>query len=177
MACSRMPKCTLRAPQPPAATSPPCLMATFVEVVRSADPATSSGRFAARTFSTLPDAARVAWASLCANSGRPSPQPPGRLPARRRSSSAASSGCALAVGSALPLPLGLEPGPPLPGAAPLRQRRLRHMKRLEAGPAQVLLGEPHLRLAERGAVGLRGVLLVRAAVGDVGAHDHERKST
>src|SRR5437762_3320072 len=81
MPCSRMPKCTLRAPQLPAATSPPFLNTTLVEAA----------------------------------------------------------------------------------------------ERLEAGPTQLLLGEPHLLFAERGAVGLWGVLLVGTAEGDVGAHDHERR--
>src|SRR2546422_2160895 len=40
--CSRTPKWILRAPQLPAATSPPFLKARFVEVARSADPPTSS---------------------------------------------------------------------------------------------------------------------------------------
>src|SRR6266436_8172629 len=61
--CSRTPKWTLRAPQFPADTSPPFLKTTFVELARSADPPTSSGSLGAMTFSTLPDAARVAWAS------------------------------------------------------------------------------------------------------------------
>src|SRR5207237_397375 len=78
MACSRTPKCTLRAPQLPAPTSPPFLTTTFVEPARSADPPISSGSFAARAFSNFPDAARVACASLGVNSVRPSSQPPGR---------------------------------------------------------------------------------------------------
>ena len=82
-------------------------------------------------------------------------------------------GVRLAVGVVLRLPLGFEPGPPLPRAAPLRQGRVGHVERFEARPAQMLLGEPHLRFAERGAVGLGGILLVRAAEGDVGADDHE----
>src|SRR3989475_5670489 len=61
--CSRTPKWILRAPQLPAATSPPFLKARFVEDARSADPPTSSGSLGARAFSTFPDAARVAWAS------------------------------------------------------------------------------------------------------------------
>src|SRR5438552_3222681 len=69
--CSRTPKWVLRAPQLPAATSPPFLKARFVEVARSADPPTSSGSLGARAFSTFPDAARVAWASVGANVGRP----------------------------------------------------------------------------------------------------------
>src|SRR6266480_2381688 len=158
MACSRMPKCTLRAPQPPAATSPPFLNTTLVEAARSADPPSSSGTFAARAFRTLPDAARVACASLGVNSGSPSSQPSGSRPA---------------VGVVLRLPLGFEAGPPLLRAAPLRQTCVRDVERLEAGPTQLLLGEPHLLFAERGAVGLWGVLLVGTAEGDVGAHDHE----
>src|SRR5438046_818143 len=63
MPCSRTPKWTLRAPQVPAATSPPFLKTTFVEFARSADPPMSSGSFGAMTFSTLPAATRVAWAS------------------------------------------------------------------------------------------------------------------
>src|SRR5438309_1120184 len=95
--CSRTPKWMLRAPQLPAATSPPCLKTTLVEVARSADPPTSSGSF---------------------------------------------------VGD---------------------------VKRLEAGPAEALLRELHLVLAERRAVGLGRVLLVRTAVRDVGAHDDQRR--
>src|SRR3989442_6336122 len=67
--CSRTPKWILRAPQLPAATSPPFLKARFVEVARSADPPTSSGSLGARAFSTFPDAARVAWASAAGAGG------------------------------------------------------------------------------------------------------------
>src|SRR5439155_1022196 len=82
--CSRTPKWILRAPQLPAATSPPFLKTTCVEPARSADPPTSSGSFGAMAFSTFPDAARVAWASAGggANVGRPSSQPSARRPAR-----------------------------------------------------------------------------------------------
>src|SRR2546425_10799153 len=83
--CSRTPKWILRAPQLPAATSPPFLKARFVEVARSADPPTSSGSLGARAFSTFPDAARVAWASAGGggNGGGP-PAPPAPPPAGRR---------------------------------------------------------------------------------------------
>src|SRR2546426_4723091 len=47
--------------------------------------------------------------------------------------------------------------------------------RLEAGPAEALLGELHLFLAEWGAVCLGRVLLVRTAVRDVRAHDDQRR--
>src|SRR2546422_10306681 len=42
-----------------------------------------------------------------------------------------------------------------------RERFVRHVERLEAGPAEALLGELHLFLAEWGAVCLGRVLLVR----------------
>src|SRR2546426_9658790 len=67
--CSRTPKWILRAPQLPAATSPPFLKARFVEVARSADPPTSSGSLGAMACSTFPDAARVAWASAGGGGG------------------------------------------------------------------------------------------------------------
>src|SRR2546425_9670934 len=85
--CSRTPKWILRAPQLPAATSPPFLKARFVEVARSADPPTSSGSLGARAFSTFPDAARVAWASAGGGGGgggggerRRTAAPPARHP-------------------------------------------------------------------------------------------------
>ena len=72
-------------------------------------------------------------------------------------------------------PLGFEAGAALPGEPPVRERFVRHVERLEAGPAEALLGELHLFLAEWGAVGLGRVLLVRAAVRDVRAHDDQRR--
>src|SRR3989440_9634428 len=53
MPCSRTPKWMLRAPQLPAATSPPFLNTTLVEVARSADPPMTSGNLAASALSTL----------------------------------------------------------------------------------------------------------------------------
>src|SRR5439155_1394171 len=108
MPCSRTPKWTLRAPQVPAATSPPFLKTTFVEFARSADPPMSSGSFGAMTFSTLPAATRVAWASPGANVGRASSQPSARRPASRRSSSAASAGYACRYALHVPA-VALEP--------------------------------------------------------------------
>src|SRR5256885_8586303 len=72
-------------------------------------------------------------------------------------------------------PLGFEAGAALPGEPPVRERFVRHVERLEAGPAEALLGELHLFLAEWGAVGLGRVLFVRAAVRDVRAHDDQRR--
>src|SRR6266567_1098509 len=61
-------------------------------------------------------------------------------------------------------PLGFEPGAALPGEPPVLERLLGDVKRLEAGPAEALLRELHLVFAERRAVGLGRVLLVRTAV-------------
>src|SRR5204862_6902881 len=72
------------------------------------------------------------------------------------------------------LPFRLAARATLARAAPVRERLVRHVERLEARPAEPLFRELHLLGAERRAVRLRRVLLVRAAVGDVGAHDHER---
>ena len=55
------------------------------------------------------------------------------------------------------------------------QRFVGHVERLETGPPQALLCELHLFFAERGAVRLRCILLVRAAVGDVGPHHDQRR--
>ncbi len=63
-------------------------------------------------------------------------------------------GISLAVGLVARLPLGFEPGAPLAGATPVRQRRLRHVKWLETGPAEPLFRELHLGLAQRRAVRL-----------------------
>ena len=79
------------------------------------------------------------------------------------------------VGLVLPLPLGLEPGAALSRPAPVGQRLLGDMEWLEARPAQALLRQLHFFLAERRAVRLGGVLLVRAAVRDVRPHDDERR--
>ncbi len=54
------------------------------------------------------------------------------------------------------------------------QGRVGDEERRLGGPAQVLLGEPQLFFAQRRAVNPGGVLLVRAAVADVGAGDDQR---
>ena len=72
------------------------------------------------------------------------------------------------------------PTPPRPAAprsaasSKWLARLVGHVEGLVGGPAVGLLGEPHLVLAERRAVRLVGVLLVRRAVADVRAHDDER---
>src|SRR5207253_7297299 len=64
------------------------------------------------------------------------------------------------------LPFRLAARATLARAAPLLQRLVRDMERLEARPAEPLLRELHLLGAERRPVGLRPVLSVRAAVSD-----------
>src|SRR5207302_5642225 len=82
---------------------------------------------------------------------------------------------AFAVGVPPLAPVGLESRAALLGPAPLRQGLCRHEKGLQRGPAQVLFGALDLVGAERRTVGLSRVLLARAAEGDVGARDHERR--
>src|SRR5438445_10377842 len=149
--CSRTPKWMLRAPQLPAATSPPGLKTTVVEVARSADPPTSSGSFAAMAFSTFPDATRVAWAS--AGGGRERRQ--SRVPALGQAAGEPALELrrelrvGLPVGVVFLRPLRFEPGAALPGEPPVREGFVGDVKRLEAGPAEALLRELHLVLAER----------------------------
>ena len=81
----------------------------------------------------------------------------------------------LPVGVVFLRPLRFEPGAALPREPPVREGFVGDVKRLEAGPAEALLRELHLVLAERRAVGLGRVLLVRTAVRDVGAHDDQRR--
>ena len=108
---------------------------------------------------------------------RSASQPSGSRRAIDRSSSAASSGCACAVGVEPLVPLGLELARRARRArgsarAPRRARRTARRDR----PAVGLLGQPHLLLAERRAVRAGGVLLVRAAVADVRADDDQRRA-
>jgi hypothetical protein len=59
--------------------------------------------------------------------------------------------------------------------APVRKRRIGHEERILAWPAEFLLGEQHLVLAEWFAVRLRRVDPVRASVSDVRARHDERR--
>src|SRR2546422_395068 len=138
--CSRTPKWILRAPQLPAATSPPFLKARFVEVARSADPPTSSGSLGARAFSTFPDAARVAWASGGgAGGGRERRETV--VPAVRQTAGEPALELrrelrvCLSVRVVLLRPLGFEAGAAPPGGPPLRGRVVPPVERLPAGAA------------------------------------------
>src|SRR6266567_2111305 len=102
--CSRTPKWMLRAPQLPTATSPPFLNTTFVEPARSAEPPISSGNFAATAFSTLPDAARVAWASVGAKAGRSASHASGNRPAGRGGERGVERAQVVAIGDPLDVP-------------------------------------------------------------------------
>src|SRR5205085_9865905 len=62
----------------------------------------------------------------------------------------------------------------LEAPAEVAERLIRDEERLLRRRSHGLLGEPDLLLAERWAVRGRGVLLVRAALGDVGP-DHDQR--
>ena len=84
-------------------------------------------------------------------------------------------GMLLAVGVKARLPRRLLRGAFLQAAAEVLERLGRNVERLLARPPIGLLGELDLLLAERRAVRGRGVLLVRAAIADVGADDDQRR--
>src|SRR5882762_1660683 len=71
------------------------------------------------------------------------------------------------IGVPLPLPFGLETAAALPRLAPMRERFLWYVERLDAWPAEVLLRELDLVDAQGRAVRLGAVLLVRAPPADV----------
>src|SRR5262245_44906482 len=82
------------------------------------------------------------------------------------------------MGAAIRLPLLLpvrfQPHATIPRSTPVLQRVVRYVERLEGWPTQVLFGRPDLVDAERCAVRLGGVLLVRTPPGDVRPDDDER---
>src|SRR5437762_5308796 len=81
-------------------------------------------------------------------------------------------GCAVGVPPLLPA--GLELRAAGLGAPPLLERVVRNVERLEGRPTEVLLRRFHLVRAQRRAMRLGGVLLMRAAPRDVRPHDDER---
>src|SRR5690242_9011528 len=80
------------------------------------------------------------------------------------------------VGGRALVPLLLEPRAALHRLAEVGERLVRDEERLERRPAVRLLRQLDLLAAERAAVGLARVLLVRAALGDVRPQDHERRA-
>jgi hypothetical protein len=72
------------------------------------------------------------------------------------------------------LPLGLPDLTAIYGQAEMGQCLLGQAKRGLLRPAEKLLGALHLLSAEGRTMGLRLVLLARAAVGDVSPHDDQR---
>ena len=105
MACSRIPKCSVRPYGPPfqCAVSTPAgrndgspAMVVLLDSARSAEPPQSSGSTGASALSTSPEALRVATPLASAgNTGNASANPSGRTPACSRSNSAARSGLAV----------------------------------------------------------------------------------
>ena len=103
--------------------------------------------------------------------------PPRRQPARDPALQlGALIGMRRAVRIPLLLPLGFQPGASGLGAPPLLERLLRHIEWLERRPAEVLLRRLHFVDAQRRAVRLGGVLLVRTSPRDVRPHDDERRA-
>ena len=182
MACSRTPKRRLRPPRSPAWKSPhgvsPQRSAVLFEGARSAEPPMSVGSTGARALRTLPEA--DAGGASCRPPRRRaagSRQPAGRSPASARCQRAGDSGIGALVGSQHARSQSRAHRRPARRDLARTGRGTRRARRSDrVGPAQRFLGQPHLLLAQRRAVGGRRVLLVRAAVADVGAHHDERRS-
>ena len=141
--------------------------------VRSAEPPRISGSFGIRASSTLPEASRVAIGLPGSNFGRISSSLTGSRPSAASRELLGQIGILLGVPLEQIVPLVLELGPLLDGLAHVVEDFLGNVEVLVRVPAELLLRQPDLLLAERRAVGLGGVLHVRAAVGDVRAElDH-----
>ncbi len=103
--------------------------------------------------------------------------PPGRQPAADPAFQLGGQiGMRRAVGIPFLAPVGFQPSAPGLGAAPMRERLVWYVEGLERWPAEVLLRGFHFVDAQRRAVRVGGVLLVRAAPRDVGPHDDERRA-
>ena len=144
-----------------------------VEPVRSAEPLRSHGTRGAIAFSTWLDALRVAIPSGSASKlGISASQPSGSSRRCIWSICAASAGSR--VGNAL-LPFGAQPAPAR--ADPVGEVLVDAVGDQELGvlgPAVGALRLAHLLLAERLAVRLGRVLLVRRPVADVAVDDDQR---
>ncbi len=185
MACSRMPKCSVRPYSSPGKSLVACAAGTndgspFMVVLllsaRSAEPPHSSGSTGARASRILPEAARVATPLASAGKVGQRVGPAGR---QRTGGHPVPQRLALRVG----LRPGVEPGGPL---GLLLRAALQHLTGvlehllvdLEGAlrvEAEDLLGGLHLVRAERRAVDLAGVLLVRRGPADDRAQRDERR--
>src|SRR5687767_4436022 len=80
------------------------------------------------------------------------------------------------IGVRSTLPRGFEPGAAVARRAKDPERIPGYMERRILGPAQRTFGRTHLVGAERLAVRLKRVLLLRAAVADMSAGDDQRRA-
>ena len=147
--------------------------------VRSADPPISSGSTPPIALSTVPNAARLATMPFSVvNVGIF--VVPVRAAARRRAGARAParrSGFAAAYAASLRVPLGVRFGAALLRLAPVRERLVGHEERLRASASRRPSSSRTIFVgAERLAVRLRGVLLVRAAEADVRPRDDHRRA-
>ena len=145
--------------------------------MRSAEPASSQGTCAAIAFSTLLEALRVAMPfSSGSKLGMLRVPAVRQLAALHRLDLRRRAPARRPVGLEQPLPLGAQLGAALADHLgevlldPVGDEELRVL-----GPAVEALGLPDLLLAERLAVGLGRVLLVRRAVADVAVDDDQRR--
>src|ERR1044072_4166515 len=148
-------------------------MRTEVESVRSAEPASSQGSCRATAFSTLLEALRVAVPfSSGSKLGISASHPAGSSRLCIASISAARSGLSFAYPASPCCQSARTSAPADPGGealvAPSGDGELGVL-----GPAVGALGLPRLLLAERGAVDLGCVVLVRRAPADVAVDDDD----
>ena len=127
-------------------------------------------------FITLPEATRVAMPLASAGkSGISASQPGGSSPLSAALQLLREVGEGPRVCGHAIVPCRLVARAARHRLAEVRQRRVGDQERRLGRPAELLLGQPHLLDAERRAVRLEGVLLVRRAVADVGAHPDQRR--
>ena len=124
---------------------------------------------------TLPLAARVETSLPASKTGSASSTPSGSSPVRRRSRSSLRSGFAAAQASKPLLPLGVLLGAALDGLAGVRDDLGVDLEGLLGVEAENLLDGGELVGAERGAVDLAGVLLLRGRPADDRLEDDQRR--
>ena len=179
IACSRMPKWRLRPPGLPGSKSPaPAnFSVVLLEGPRSAEPPRNQGMFWASTFSTSPEASRPAMPLASGGKlGRLRSHPAG---SSRRCIWSISVGelrelLAVVGEQRLPARRASAPRAPIP-ASKCSHDPVGHEELGILRPAIGALGEPHLVLAQRLAMGRGGVDLVRRAIADMAVEDDQRR--
>ena len=186
MPCSRMPKCSVRPYSSPGNSlvaysggtndGSPFIVVLLLSA-RSAEPPHSSGSTGASASSTLPDAARVAmpFGSAGELGQRVGPARRAACGVVSRSNSAVRSGLAAAQASKRLLPRGVRRPAALDHLAGVGEHLVGDGEALRRVEAEDLLGGGDLVGAERRAVDLAGVLLVRRRPADDRAQRDERR--